>query len=129
MNRIRGVVREGKGEGKVFTQLDWVRRQFLDKLGFDPYPGTLNLQVDNFADLAEYKKRSGVEIVPGESGFCEAICFRVRVNGEFEAAWIIPQVPGYPTNQVELMAPVSVRETLGLENGDVIWLDIVEGAE
>jgi riboflavin kinase len=35
----------GLGEGAGFTRLDWVRREFLAKLGFEPYPGTFNLHM------------------------------------------------------------------------------------
>ncbi|HEX7593320.1 MAG TPA: DUF120 domain-containing protein [Anaerolineae bacterium] len=50
MTGIRGIVCAGQGQGRSFTRLDWVRRQFRDKLGFDPYPGTLNLQIDAKVD-------------------------------------------------------------------------------
>ncbi|RME49670.1 MAG: DUF120 domain-containing protein, partial [Chloroflexi bacterium] len=40
---LRGRVVTGQGEGARFTQLPWVRAQFVDRLGIDPHPGTLNL--------------------------------------------------------------------------------------
>jgi hypothetical protein len=35
----------GLGKAAAFTQLDWVRRRFIDAAGIDPYPGTVNLEV------------------------------------------------------------------------------------
>ncbi len=49
---IQGIVQGGLGQGNSFTQLDWVRQQFRDKIGFDPYPGTLNLRVQDRDGLA-----------------------------------------------------------------------------
>ncbi len=85
----------GQGQGRSFTRLDWVRRQFRDKLGFAPYPGTLNLQID----------------------------------AKVDAVWIVPQVPGYREDVVELIAAVSLRESLHLQDGDAVWIQRVEGEE
>jgi CTP-dependent riboflavin kinase len=125
---IRGVVREGKGEGKTFTQLDWVREQFRLKVGFDPYPGTLNVQTSQRDQLAEWRTRQGIQIEP-RPGYCAAVVLRVRVNGRIDAAWIIPFVPNYPTDVLELMAGVSLRETLGLVTGNQVSIELLEGAE
>ncbi len=126
MTVIRGIVREGKGEARAFTQLNWVRQEFLDKLGFDPYPGTLNLQVENGAVLNAFRARTGIPIEP-QPGYCAAECFKVKLNGEFSAAWIIPDVPGYPEDQIELIAPISLRDVLTLKDGDAVQIEI-EGA-
>ena len=44
---IRGRLVGGIGLGRHFTRLDWARRQFIDKLGIDPFPGTLNVRVES----------------------------------------------------------------------------------
>jgi CTP-dependent riboflavin kinase len=124
---IRGIVCEGEGEARGFTQLDWVRAQFRHKLGFDPYPGTLNLQIENAGALARWRMQPGISIEPSP-GYCAAKCFRVQLNGQVSAAWIIPTVPGYPEDIVELMAPVLLREALNLRNGDTVSIQVLEGA-
>lgn len=126
MTVIRGIVREGKGEARAFTQLDWVRQEFLDKLGFDPYPGTLNLQVEDGVVLSTFRARTGITIEP-QLGYCAAECFRVKLNGKYSAAWIVPDVPGYPQNQIELIARVSLREELNLKDGDVVIVELEGG--
>ena len=125
---IRGVVCDGQGKGRSFTELDWVRQQFRDKIGFDPYPGTLNLRVKDAGALTALRTHAGVTIEPGAPGYCTAKCFRVQIyrersrtiSGRVTAVWIIPDVPGYPDDLVELMAPVSLRSVLGLKTGDAI---------
>jgi CTP-dependent riboflavin kinase len=54
----------GEGRGSDFTQLDWSRRQFIEKLGIDPYPGTLNLVVDDADSLDAWDELRGM---PGTS--------------------------------------------------------------
>ncbi|HEY6041135.1 MAG TPA: DUF120 domain-containing protein [Anaerolineae bacterium] len=126
--QIRGIVRDGKGEGKMFTQLDWVREQFRLKVGFDPYPGTLNIQTDQREALATWRTRPGIRIEP-RPGYCAALALRTRINGTVQAAWIIPFVPNYPADVLELMAAVSLREALGLQTGDPVTIELMEGAE
>jgi CTP-dependent riboflavin kinase len=42
---LEGHLCSGLGEGAGFIALDWVEHQFHAKLGFAPYPGTLNLNL------------------------------------------------------------------------------------
>ena len=126
MTTMRGVVRRGQGQGGAFTQLDWVREQFRDKLGFEPYPGTLNVQVDAAARAAA-QTPPGILIEPPTAEYCAAKCRRVRINGRVDAAWILPDVPNYPDDLVELMAPVALREELGVKEGDEVLIEVVEG--
>ncbi len=123
------MVRRGRGQGNAFTQLDWVREQFRDKLGFEPYPGTLNVQVDDRAARAAAQTPPGILIEPATPEYCAARCWRVRINGRVDAAWIVPDVPNYPDDLVELMAPVALREELGLAEGDAVLIEISEQIE
>ncbi len=125
MNKtVTGIVQDGVGQGSSFTQLDWVRKQFRDKLGFDPYPGTLNIRVQDAGTLAEWQACSSIAIEPAP-GFCAARCYRVELNGQTTAGWIIPVVAGYPDDLMELMAPMSLRQTFALKTGDVISIKIL----
>ncbi len=123
---MRGIVRDGQGQGSAFTQLDWVREQFRDKLGFEPYPGTMNVQV-NAAVRTAAQTPLGILIEPATADYCAATCRRVRVNGRVYAVWIMPDVPNYPNGLVELMAPVALRKELELEEGDEVSIQVVEG--
>ncbi len=122
MTEIRGVVREGKGEARKFTQLSWVLEQIRDKLGFDTYPGTLNLETTDDSALEALRATSGIAIEPAP-GFCAARCYRVRLNGQVDAVWIVPEVEGYPADQIELIAGVSLRDTLHLKDGNIVTVE------
>ena len=43
---LTGEIVSGAREAVFFTQLDWVQEQCKTKLGFKPYPGTLNLEIN-----------------------------------------------------------------------------------
>jgi riboflavin kinase len=118
---IRAQVIEGQGHGKQLVNLDWVRDQIRDKFGFTPYPGTLNLRM-NSSDMASFQiytqTHEGISIGSSHDG-CEGLCYRIRVNG-LTGIILIPQVPDYPRKQLEIIAPVNLRNALSLDDGDEI---------
>ena len=122
---IIGIVQDGLGQGAEFTQLDWVRAQVWSKFGFDPYPGTLNIYVDDIATLDNWRMQPGTELEPA-SGFCSARCYRIVLNDSIVGIWVIPNVPDYPINLVEVMAPVALRQLLCVKSGDRVRIAIVK---
>ncbi len=125
---IKGRITEGLKESSFFMLIPWVREQFITKLGIDPYPGTLNLEIIDNQDiekLKEIKRRKGIEIIPAEPGFCSAKCFHVLVCGKIKGALIIPQVPDYPESKVEIISSDRIRDVLPLELGDLVSVEIL----
>lgn len=131
---VRGCVSSGSGKGSFFTRLDWARAQFVEKLRIDPFPGTLNLVAeDDEAKAAWSALRSmpGIRIEnPGEGDSdCSGRCYRVIVEGWVCAAVVVPEVPGYPVDKIEIIAPIGLRDILGKTDGDGVvleFMDIVE---
>ena len=128
-DRLIGRVASGRGEGQRFTQLDWAREQFTEKLGIDPSPGTLNLIVDEpeFAEIwNRLKSTPGVRIENPNDGphDCDARCYPVSVDGQIDAAIVLPEVPGYSAVKVEVIAAVGIRSALDVEDGDRLSLEI-----
>jgi phosphoglycolate phosphatase len=127
--RLIGRVASGRGEGQRFTQLEWAREQFTEKLGIDPSPGTLNLIVDEpeFAEIwNRLKSTPGVRIENPNDGphDCDARCYPVSVDGQIDAAIVLPEVPGYSAVKVEVIAAVGIRSALGVEDGNLLSLEI-----
>jgi len=125
MRQIKGILVSGKEEGASFTELDWVKEQCLEKLGFQPYPGTLNLKVEG-EDASLVKAlagKEGVSLLPPTPDFCQAMCLRVRI-GDIEGAVILPHVDSYYENIVEILAPVKVKDKLNLKEGDEVVFDL-----
>jgi catechol 2,3-dioxygenase-like lactoylglutathione lyase family enzyme len=126
---IRGRVVSGEGRGSHFTQLEWARRQFIDKLGIDPHPGTLNLIVESADSESAWdrlKGMPGTEIEnPGNApNDCNARCYPVSVDGKCEAAIVLPEVAKYPTHQIEVIAATEIRGLLDVQDGDSLSLEI-----
>ena len=128
--KLIGRLATGIGMGKKFTRLDWARRQFLDQVGIDPYPGTINVIVDDpeFVPVwVRLKHTDGIHIDNPNDGphECDAKCWRVTIEAgaaEIEGAIVVPLVEGYPPAQIEVIAPVCVRAAAGIEDGDSVTL-------
>jgi HAD superfamily hydrolase (TIGR01509 family) len=124
---LAGRVVTGLGQGAAFTQLDWAREQFTIKLGIDPHPGTLNLTLTQPADLArwvELRSRASCLIEPPDPAWCQARGYPVRIGGRLPGAIILPDVPGYPEAQVEVIAALPLRQELVLTDGAELALEI-----
>ncbi len=118
-NKMRGIVVSGLGRGQYYLSVEGYRNQFKELLSFDPFPGTLNLKltepfiqpamgsinIDGFRD----EKRT----------FGECRCYPVKING-INGAIIRPERSSYPADLIEVIAPVSLRKTLCLSDGDEI---------
>ena len=113
---LKGKVVSGNKKGKLFVGLPWVKKQINEKLGFNPYLGTLNLHLPNKTSLNRLHDAEGIIIVP-EKGYSDGKCFKALVNEQVEGAVVLPDVPDYPPNLLEILAPVNLRETLGLKDG------------
>jgi riboflavin kinase len=121
---IKGKVFSGKDEGKKFITLPWVKKQIVKKTGFTPYPGTLNIKLtEDYVKLKLLKKVKPTEISPA-TGFCRGRCFKAYLMDEFECAIVIPEIADYPSDVLEIIAPVNLRKKLNLKDGDVVTVKI-----
>jgi riboflavin kinase len=123
---IKGTVFSGKGEGARFIELPWVKRQIVEKLGFTPYRGTLNIELakEEFENRALLEKTQAIEISPVK-GFSRGRCFKANLMDKLECAIVIPEIPNYPENVMEVIAPTNLREKLQLRDGDSVEVKIL----
>jgi riboflavin kinase len=129
-NRVKiwGRIVEGLREAGNFTEIPWVKKQFISKLSIDPYPGTLNLEIFDSESLQAFKKlktTKGVKITPEDPSFCSAQCYPVLIGGRLKGAIVFPLVDSYPENKMELIAPKNIKETLSVKAGDDLEVEIL----
>ena len=122
-----GRLATGIGQGEHFTRLDWARAQFIGRLSIDPYPGTFNVIVDDPNSIPVWvriKRTPGIRIDnPGDGPHdCDARCYPVTVAGRIDGAIVVPEIDNYPSAQVEIIADISVRAALGIEDGDPVQI-------
>ena len=121
---LRGRVFSGKGEGAKYVSLDWAKRQMKEKLGFDPYLGTLNIRLsaDSLKNKRLLMKSGGLEITPA-TGYYPGKLFKATI-GNVTCAIVIPDVPGYPEEIIEVIAPSNLRRMLRLADDNMIEVKV-----
>lgn len=124
--RIEGRVFSGKGEGARFIKLPWVEMQIVEKLGFTPDFGTLNLKLskEESRHRTLLKKAEAIVISPAK-GFSRGRCFKAELANNLECAIVIPEIPNYPEDMIEVIAPTNLRERLDLKDGDYVQVKIL----
>jgi riboflavin kinase len=121
---LNGKVFSSRGEGKKFLELPWVKRQIKQKLGFTPYPGTLNVRLSEESVKRKklLEKAHSIKVFPAE-GYCSGKLIKAFI-GKLECAIVIPEVAGYPKEVLEVIAPVNLRETLQLKDGGEVTVTV-----
>jgi len=123
---VKGKVFSGSGEGARFIKLPWVSKQINEKLGFTPYPGTLNIKLTkNSANIKELlRKAKATEILP-EEDFCSGRCFNAYFMDNLKCAIVIPEVENYPDDVIEVIASINLRKKFQLKDGDLVEIKIM----
>lgn len=128
--KLNGVVYSDLGRAASFMTVERVAAAIEDALGFAAYPGTLNLKLDTSTARDVWRavkdRGAGIEIPSQEPSHCSARCFRVRIEGNWPGAVILPAVEGYPADKVEIIAPLRLKEALDIEDGARVTVEFVD---
>ena len=126
---IGGVVASGLGEGRYYLSQPGYVLQFQERLGYAPFPGTLNVRVGapELLTVGTVKLWTGIRIDGFQASgrtFGGATCFPARLKG-VACHLIVPDRTHYQ-DVVELVAAVSLRESLRLKDGDRVDVGVEE---
>ncbi|KAA0007056.1 MAG: CTP-dependent riboflavin kinase [Thermoplasmata archaeon] len=119
---MMGVVISGKKKARKFMAMEEYKRRFKDKLGINPYEGTLNVATP-YKKILE--KIDGVAIdgfKKNGKSYGKVKCFPVRIK-KLKAAIIIPERS--KEDYIEIISKHNLRERLNLKDGDEIKIDFV----
>lgn len=128
---LEGTVFTGFGEGAYYISKENYRKQFIEKLGFDPYPGTLNLKLVTDYDI---KARNELEAYPGveiegfkneDRTFGPVKCYPVIIENEVKGALILALRSHYDVSVLEIIAPVPLRKHLKLKDGQKTKIEVL----
>ncbi|HZY70712.1 MAG TPA: DUF120 domain-containing protein [Thermoplasmata archaeon] len=127
--RFQGTVVSGLGEGRYYLSQPGYMVQFAERLGYSPYPGTLNIKLGagDLARLGTVRRGHGVRIDGFKSGdrtFGGATCFPARLSGR-ECHAIVPDRTHHQ-DVVEFIAREYLREALGVKDCAPIDVEIRE---
>jgi len=146
---LHGTVTSGMGEGRHYISLSGYMEQFTERLGYEPFPGTLNVELDEGSveararmDALEPVRIDGWE--DDERTYGPAFCWPAtvvasrdeaerasegdtRAGETFEPAHVIaPERTHHGADQLEVIAPEKLREALGLDDDEEVTVRVTE---
>ena len=128
---LEGILFSGFGEGAYYVTKEGYRKQFIEKLGFDPYPGTLNIKLTSEYDvktMSELESYPAIEIqgFKDESRtFGSVKCYPAIINNRVKGAVVYALRSHYNTSVLEIIAPVFLRGRLKLKDGNKVKVEIL----
>ena len=128
---LEGVIFKGMGEGAYYITREHYRKQFIEKLGFDPYPGTLNLKLTTDYDIktsSELEAYPAIEIEGFQDEhrtFGHVKCYPAKIENRVKGALISALRSHYDDSVIEVIAPVFLRKRLNLKDGHKVKVEIL----
>ncbi|HSL14511.1 MAG TPA: DUF120 domain-containing protein [Nitrososphaeraceae archaeon] len=129
---FEGHIITGMGEGAYYMSLNGYKKQFKEKLGYEPYPGTLNIKLNSLLFIEAKKEMLKYPSIYIE-GFSDQSrtfgwvkCYPAYINDSMNinSSILILERTHYDDSIIELIAPFSIKEQFSLKNGDYIKLKV-----
>ena len=100
----------------------------MEKLGYKPFPGTLNLEisVEDIPGVAVIEQKAEIEFIPPDAIFCSGRAYPVDIEG-IRAAIIMPaeEVRVHGKNIIEVISEVNLKHALSADDGDSVELALI----
>ncbi len=139
-NVFSGRLKSGFGEGAYYIQKKQYLKQFKKKLGWEPYFGTLNVQIDPevYELLIEGQDFNNVPpiLIEGFKGkvreFGDVECYRVHLwtknneENKVEGALLQIQRTAHKKYILEFIAPHFLRNYWGIKDGDLVFFQFTK---
>jgi len=126
---LHGKVTSGLGEGRYYLSQPGYVLQFTERLGYTPYPGTLNVRVgpEALRRASLVSEWSGIRVdgfhASGRT-FGGATCFPARMNGH--PCHLIHPDRSHYKDVIEFIARDRLRDSLHLKDDDDVEISIEE---
>lgn len=122
---LSGKLFSGMGKGKYYVGHQEYQKRFEQALGYRPYPGTLNVKLEDAGSLKALARLRGAKgtgipgFMIGSESFSALKCFQGEVGGE-AATLLIIDITYYNDSVVELISSKYLRGACGLKDGDTV---------
>jgi riboflavin kinase, archaea type len=123
--KVRGKVFSGMGKGRYYVGHPEYQKRFAQFLGYAPYPGTLNVKLEDprmTQALGELRSAGGIKVpsftLDGES-FSSLTCFGGELRGE-RVTLLFIDVTYYNETVAELISQTYLRGRFRLRDGEEI---------
>jgi len=126
---VSGHVASGLGEGRYYLSQPGYVVQFTERLGYAPFPGTLNVKVgaDALRKLSLIAVWNGIRIDGFQASgrtFGGATCYPARLSGR--SGHLIQPDRTHHKDVVEIISAENLREVLNVKDADPVAIELEE---
>ena len=127
---LSGSVISGLGEGAYYMSLKGYTRQFKVKIGYIPFPGTLNIKLNQLQTtqiIQQLDEFDNIMIEPfsdGKRTYGWVKCFHVMLNNSIKCELIRLERTHHDNSVIELISKNNLRKTGRLETGSKVTVKI-----
>jgi len=127
---LKGTLVSGMGEGAYYMGLKGYTKQFQSKIGYVPFPGTLNVRLDQKIHqeaIKQFETLDGIKInsfSDGKRTYGWVKCFPAKLNNSTNCELIILERTHHDDSIIELISKSCLRKTAKLKDGSKVSIKI-----
>ena len=127
---LNGSIISGLGEGAYYMALNGYTKQFKVKIGYIPFPGTLNIKLNQLQAtqiIQQLDDLDGVTIEPfsdGKRTYGWVKCFHATLNESIKCELIRLERTHHDSSVIELISKNNLRKTARLQTGSKVTVRI-----
>ena len=128
---LKGTLVSGMGEGAYYMGLKGYTKQFISKIGYVPFPGTLNVRLDkkiHQESIKQFETLDGIKIKSfsdGKRTYGWVKCFSAKLNNSINCQLIILERTHHDDSVIELISKTCLRKNAKLKDGSKVSIKIV----
>ena len=127
---LSGSVISGLGEGAYYMSLKGYTKQFKVKIGYVPFPGTLNLKLNQLQSTQIIQQLDEIDSITldpfsdGKRTYGWVKCFHATLNNSIKCELIRLERTHHDNSVIELISKNNLRKTARLKTGSKVMIKI-----
>lgn len=131
---MTGIIFSDLGQASSFMALAWVQDLLMQRLGYHPFPATLNVRPKGAEDAEIWRRIQsdylGTQLTSASASHCGAKLYRVEISAaahpdKVGGAVLLPEVGDYPRDKIEVVAPMRLKDHFAVRDGDQLTLEFL----
>ena len=128
--KLSGSVISGLGEGAYYMSLNGYTKQFKAKIGYIPFPGTLNIKLNQLQATQIVQQLDDLESViidpfsDGKRTYGWVKCFHATLNNSIKCELIRLERTHHNNSIIELISKNNLRKTSKLKTGSKVMIEM-----
>jgi len=125
---LSGSVISGLGEGAYYMSLNGYTKQFKVKIGYIPFPGTLNIKLNQLQNIQQLDDLDSIIVDPfsdGKRTYGWVKCFHAKLNNTINCELIRLERTHHDNSVIELISKMNLRKTGGLKTSSKVKIKIL----